>query len=67
MLVGTLIHVVRRRWYVVLVGALLTAAAAAAVPTLEPPRYSVSATALLSHPRCRPTVRPPTPTFNSAG
>ena len=51
MLLGTLTHVVRRRWYVVLVGVLITGVAAVAVASLEPPRYSVSATALLLPPK----------------
>ena len=51
MLVGTLIQVVRRRWLVVLAGVLLTGLAAAAVVNLQPPRYTVSATALLLPPK----------------
>lgn len=50
MLLGRLLQVALRRWPVVLLGLVLTGAAAAAVPSVDPPGYSVTGTALLLPP-----------------
>lgn len=51
MLFARIAQVARRRWYVVAVGVALTVIAAALVPTVKPPQYSVSATALILPPK----------------